>query len=202
MSDVSDVNKPQEDLNPTPISSGEGSSVSVEPHKRLLAQRKRDQEKARELEEQLAHFQDQERQRQEAKLEEKGEYQKILEERENRIKALESQMEDDRNRRVRMEKESAFRNALSQHGKLRKDEYLQFVDFDSIAVDSESGKVDQGTLQHVLDGFVHEHGALLESVPQPQKIPNKSPPDPQKIYSNQNQDISPEDMLRQAIEKQ
>ena len=173
-------------------------SVAYETHKKVLAQRKRDQEENRALKERLDKFEAAERAKQQKELESKGEYEKILAERDNKIKQLLESQEEDKRRRVNNEKESAFIQSLP--GKLKNPAYLQFMDKESIAIDPETGRVDQGTLKSVVDKFLKEHGSLLESKPNSAPVSNfgKAPSAP-NAFINQKESVSPLQMAARML---
>lgn len=158
-------------------------SVAYETHQKLLAQRKRDQEILKEMNDKLAKFEEAERLKEQKELESKGQYSKILEEREKRIRELEDRFTQQEQKRVNQEKEAAFLQALP--GKLRNQSYLSFMDKEGIVIDPETGKVDEGTLKQTVDKFLKEHSALVDTKQNSsQNIPqSKAPSDPKVILN-------------------
>lgn len=172
---VSDESIQQDNSGSAPVEAAPSPSsedVSYESHQRLLQQRKADQRKAKELEQELSRYRDADRAREQQELEAKGEYSKILSERENRIQELEAREEERLRREVESAKLNAFVRALP--GKLRSQDYLAFVNTDDIPLDPESKSVDEGSLRRVVADFMSKHSVLVE----PEKkvnVPNQAP---------------------------
>jgi len=146
--------------------------VKYETHNRLLRQRKADQGKVRELEEELNRFRDVERKREQTEMEKRGQYDKILKEREERIGQLEKEREERERQAIQSTKLSAFVDLLP--GKLRNNQYLAFVNVDEIAIDPDTKKVDEGSLKSAVDTFMKAHSVLVEPKNTP-SLPNRSP---------------------------
>lgn len=176
--------------------SGQNDSVNYATHQRLLSQRKKDQQRMQELEERLNQFEEAERKVEQMEMEKKGEYEKILKEREERINSLMHQIEADKEARINTAKESAFLDSLP--GKLRKQEYLSFMDKESIAIDPETGKVDEGSLKQVVDAFIQEHGVLIERKESGNSLSQKSPSEPSNLLDDK-KELDPYDALIQLM---
>lgn len=146
-------------------------TVSYETHKELLAQRKADQKRLREVEEELNQFKSKQKEIEENKLREKGEYQKLLETREKELSQIKEENAKIQQNLVDGRKLQAFNDRLP--GKLKKKEYLAFVDLDKIPFNPETQKVDEAGLKMVVDEFVKEYPDLIQTTPG-KKLPTDS----------------------------
>ena len=143
------------------------NSVSYESYQRLLAQRKRDQERLAQYENSLKEQERIKREQEESKLAEKGEYKKLLETRELQIRALNEEL--DRKSSLIAETESQlinrqkFEAVLSRlPGRLADKEYYNLIDFGKIAVDPETREIDEDSVDEVVNAFVKKHGRLFD----------------------------------------
>lgn len=141
--------------------------VAYETYQKTLAQEKNARAKVAELESKLNSFVNAQKQAEEAKLNEKGEFKKLVELREQEIEKLKEQLGAIEKERDSYKgnlddtyKLQAFYDKLP--GKIKRKEYLSFVDLDSIVVDPETGNIDSGSLQNVVSGFVENYGDLIE----------------------------------------
>ena len=103
----------------------------------------------------------------EERLRKEGQFQTLLEQREKRLKELEESLknkdEEVRSRDTAItnfRKASAFERELG--GKLRKQDYWKHVDFDSIAINPETGEIDKGSLSSVAQSFTKEYKELID----------------------------------------
>jgi hypothetical protein len=143
---------------------GDASSkdqISRDAYEKLLSQRKKDQEKLKELE----SFRQEiltKKQEEELKLaEEKGEFRKILEQRERELNETKSKLTDYERTFTNSVKLNAVLNKLP--GRLLKNEYSSFIELDAVAIDPESGEVDTRTVEEVANKFIKEHSFLLKA---------------------------------------
>lgn len=160
----------------------QGDSVSIDTHRRLLAQRKKDQQRIQDANARLAEFEEMERQKQQTELEAKGEYDKILKAKDEELQALRARTEAEAKARIDSAKEAAFINSLP--GKLRNQSYLSYMDKEAIAIDPDTGNVDQGSLKQAVDKFVQEHGILIEGQAKSTSLPNQSPSAPENLLGD------------------
>lgn len=158
------------------IPSGESveEKVSYETHKKLLAQRKADQEKIKNLQLQFEETQkalnlikDKEREVMEEKAKGNGDFKALLENRENEIKTLQEQLnsfksekESLENSFIDMVKLSAFNEALG--GKIKHKKFYSLVELDKIAIDPETKRVDSSTLKDYVKNFTTEFKDIIE----------------------------------------
>lgn len=134
--------------------SREDGAVKYSTHKKLLNQLKN---KGEELEE-LRAFK---KQFEENEAKKKGDYEALLKSRESRIEELESKLTSYETTLIEGQKLQAFVDNLP--GKVKRQEYLSFVDLDDIALDPETNRVDEHALRLAVEKFVKEHGHLIET---------------------------------------
>jgi vacuolar-type H+-ATPase subunit I/STV1 len=142
--------------------------VSYETYQKLLSQRKKDQERLTALEKEQQELLEKKKQDEENKLNEKGEYKKIIEIREQKINELTGKINEFENKYKSIEDQLKTRRKLEAFlgklpARLMDHDYLKLVDFDDIAVDPETGDVDGNSLDTVVSSFVKKHGRLLET---------------------------------------
>lgn len=143
-------------------------SVSYETHARLLAQRKKDQDARKTLEDKVTAFEKSAKEAEDAKLSEQGEFKKMVVQRDEELaeKAQElaqskADLDQANKNLTNGVKLQAFVDKLP--GRIKNHEYLSFADTDAIAIDPETGRVDEGSLNKVVNGFVEKHASLLET---------------------------------------
>lgn len=184
MSEEQKVNETSGEFNqPAPNASSEGKanqpsndadSVAYETHRKLLRQRKADQQRMEELQERLEKYEEAEKAKQQQQLEAKGEYEKILKVKEQEIQELRNQQAEIARRNVEAAKYQAFMDALP--GKLRNKSYLAHVNIEDIVVDPDSNTVDDYSVKKAVDNFLSEHSSLIEPKEKPKAtIPSSSP---------------------------
>ena len=166
---MSDLNQPsgQPDENLVDSVKDKKEFVAYETYQKTLAQEKAAKEKARELESKISEYENAKKMQEETKLNEKGEFKKLVELREKEIERLKNEMTNLSQERDNYKgnlddtyKLQAFYDKLP--GKIKRKEYLGFVDLDSIVIDPESGNVDSDSVQNVVSNFVERYGDLIE----------------------------------------
>jgi len=143
--------------------------VSHETYKRLLAQRKADQEKMRSLEEKaktLSVLEEEKAKLAEEKLKADGNWKALLDAREAKIQELSEKYNSVTQEKSRYEQQfveatklQAFNDTLG--GKLKHREYYNLVDTSAIALDPETGAIDKESLKKYADKFLKEHKELV-----------------------------------------
>jgi len=147
--------------------------VSHESHKKLLAQRKADQEKLKAMQERLQSFESKESELakkeaelNEQKLRDEGNWRALLESRESALKKLEEKNNELLNITTGYEKKftnahkiNAFKEAIG--GDLKLPDYYSFVDTDKIAIDPETGSVDDGSVKSYANEFASKYKDLI-----------------------------------------
>lgn len=136
-----------------------GDTVAHSTFEKLLKQHKKTQEINKELAEKLNLYEQKESEAEKKRLEEKGEYKKLLELREKELDAERKSKEEHEKRLLKMHKLSLFDEKLP--GKITKSVYYDHVDVDSILIDPNTGLVDESSVNEVVNKFVVEHSGLI-----------------------------------------
>ena len=146
-------------------------SVKYDTYRKLLSETKTVKAKNSELEAKLKAFEDEKSAAEEKRLSEQGEYKKLLEierkkssELEEKDKAREKQLLDGYKLNAVLEK---------LPGKIASNDYLSFVDLDSIAIDPDSGTVDESSVSQTVNKFLEQHSRLL--ITDKGSLPNDAP---------------------------
>lgn len=142
--------------------------VSYESHQKLLGQLKNTKEQAKLMEEKLNLFEQKQKEIEESKLAEKGEYQKLLELRQNEIADLKAKVEAEAQEKFKASKAledtwklQSFYDKLP--GKVKRREYLNFVDLDAIAFNPDTGQIDDQSVDIVVNDFMKNHKDLVDT---------------------------------------
>jgi predicted RNase H-like nuclease (RuvC/YqgF family) len=105
--------------------------------------------------------------KEEERLKKEGQFSTLLEQRESRIKELEDNLNntakkvEERDTAItNFRKAAAFERALG--GKMKKDAYWDHVDFDSIALNPETGEIDSHSLRKTADSFIESFKELVD----------------------------------------
>jgi len=129
---------------------GENQTVSYETHRRLLNEKKILAEKAKKQEEDLAAYRAKEAEIEKKKLEDQGEYQKILKNKEEEVLTLKQKLE-------LRDKEDTDRKKLSaclkSVGVNLHSKFYSLIDFEEVAVNPETGEIDESSVKKVVDQF-------------------------------------------------
>lgn len=148
----------------TPPASGETEQnevVSPETHKRLLAQRKADQERARRAEEELTTLRAEKEAATAAQLAEQKRFEELYTSEKAKREAAEQRATELTQKQIDAAKQSALVREL---GGVKKDEFLRFADVASIRV-NEDGSVDPDSLREVATKFRQSYPELLNGKP-------------------------------------
>lgn len=141
------------------VTDGSKDVVSYETFNKLLAQRKKDREKLTNYEKQLEELSGWKKSLEEQESVKKGEYEKILSTYKTENETLKSKLSEVQKSIVDGQKYQSFIDKLP--GRLDRSEYLQFVNVEEIAIDPETGVVDEATVQSAVDKFVKNYGKLI-----------------------------------------
>jgi hypothetical protein len=134
-------------------------TVSYQQHKRLLAQRKADQLKAKEMAEKLAEYERRDAERQESLLKEQQKYKELAELKEQKLKEYEAREHEREKALMDGAKLNAFKELLP--GQVTNKSYYAFVNLDAIEIDPETGVVDQDSVEKQVNEFVTHHRGLF-----------------------------------------
>lgn len=136
-------------------------TVQYGTYKRTVDQLKASQSNASTLQSELDTYKEKERIAEEKRLSEQGEYQKLLEIEREKNKVSEAKNTEHERTMLNAHKLNAFREKLP--GKLKNNAYYDFVDIDNIIIDPTSGVIDDSSLDVVVNGFIKDHSALIDS---------------------------------------
>lgn len=128
--------------------------VKYATHKKLLNQLKNKGEELEELRNFKKRFEEQEAKK-------KGDYEALIKSRDAELAEWKTRATEYERNLVEGQKLSAFINKLP--GKIRREEYLSFVDLDEIALDPSTNRVDESSVDMVVNQFVEKYGDLLEA---------------------------------------
>lgn len=146
--------------------------VAYETYQKSLAQEKSLREREKALKAQLSEYETRLKEIEEKKLHEDGEFQKIANlkaEEAEKWKERATMLEKDMNDTWKL---NAFFNKLD--GKLKNNDYITFVDLDSIAIDPETRQVEESSVDKVVSSFMEKHSHLVE-VKKASGLPSDAP---------------------------
>jgi len=147
---------------------GKKDKVLYETHQKLLTQLKKGQEKLKTQEDQLAVFEADKKAFEEKQLNDDGEVRKILELRDKEITDLKTEITTvtgDKEGLQRSIADSVKLNAFYEKlpGKIKRQEYFNFVDLKQIVVDPESGEPDSGSVDLAVNSFMESYSDLVDA---------------------------------------
>ena len=161
--------------------SGESTSAPVEntedkvaysTYKKVLTEKKNLHERMRSLQDQVDAINKEKQSSEQKKLEEQGEYKKILEIRQKEVEAMKADNELLAKELQHTWKKQAFYGKLK--GSLRKPEYEQFIDLETIALDPESHQVNPESVDIAVNQFMEKYGDLVAQTAA-KTIPGQAP---------------------------
>ena len=155
MSDKASGNVDQEEIVVVPQTKED--SVKYETYKKVLDQRKSDQARLKSIDEELNALKAEKASAEEARLAEQGKFQEMYEAEQLKAKALQESIDANNAREARRSKEEALRREL---GPLRKPEYLNFADVESISMDAD-GNIDPESVKQVALRFKDSYADLI-----------------------------------------
>ena len=149
----------------------EEDKVGYDTYKRVLDQKKSVDAKNKSMLDELTALKAEKASAEEAKLIEDGEIQKLLDVEKKRTQELQSSIDSNVAREIRRSKEEALRKEL---GPLRKEEYLQFANAESIVME-EDGSINLESVKAVASQFKEGYADLMQS--STIGLPNSAPKD-------------------------
>ena len=182
MSEESKVDITSSDIN-TSSASGTNSepsgnvdqdkTVAYTTYKKVLSQEKNLRARLEEANALLAEKEAKEQAETEKRLSEQGEYKKLLELERKKREELEGKTKDYERSILDAHKLNAFKEKLG--GRVANPAYYDFVDIESIAINPDTGEIDNASVQNVVDKFVVEHPTLIRTTKP--MLPNQAPKD-------------------------
>jgi hypothetical protein len=173
MENENDTNVSDDNVNENGTASGvqENGNVSYTTYKKTLTQLKNLQEKHKQSEHLLGEFEKKEQELEKKRLEEQGEYKKLLEMERQKIGQYESERDEYKNRLITAHKLNAFTEKLPS--KISKPQFYDHIPLNDIVIDPETGVVDETSVNNAVNFFVKEYHQLLEPTGKP--LPSDSP---------------------------
>lgn len=142
--------------------------VAYDTYQKSIAQEKAARARANEAETKLNDLLNARKLDEENKLNEKGEYKKLVELRENELSETRKKLAETEGRERETQaslqdtwKLSAFFEELPGH--VKRQEYLNFVDLDSIVIDPETRRVDKASVQSAASKFMESYADLVDT---------------------------------------
>lgn len=150
-------------------------TVAWETHKRLLSQRKRDQEELKRLREFEAQQAEQKRLQEQEDQAKRGEFDKVLTAYKSENEELKQKLSARDEQELKHKKYQAVVDALP--GRLANPQYVAFIDVNDVFVDPQTNLVDENSIKIAADKFVKEHSHLLVADKDIPRLPNETPKD-------------------------
>ena len=149
---------------------GTKDKVAYDTYRRVLGKLKDAEAKLEKLNEYEAKAAEAEKikaEAEEVKLKSEGKWKELLEAKENKLKELDGMLAEERNKVQSFQdhlqeatKLQALQDVLG--GRFKKQRYFDLVETDKIAINPETGQVDNDSLKAYADSFLKEHKELIE----------------------------------------
>jgi len=139
-------------------SANKQETIAYDTHKKLLNQRKADQERMKAMEQQLNEYKLAQKSIEEQKMVEQGKYKELVQEREKELEAIRQENLSYKKSFDKAIKISAFREKLG--GIIENSAYYDFVNVDAIIIEPETGMVDMASVDAAVNQFKKEHPRL------------------------------------------
>jgi hypothetical protein len=147
--------------------------VDYAKYRELLDEKKREQREKRELAEKVATFEKAQKDKEEELAKKRGDYETLIKTREDRIKELELDVEANKKHKQDVKKLSAFLKAAGDV----EDKWIGLIDINQIAVNPDTGEVDQMSVAKAADVFKKTWPEAFKKpgVRMPTEAPNGAP---------------------------
>ena len=165
-----DVSKDQE--NSQDVESKEQDLVPYKTFAKAVSQRKADQSRLRDVETELHEYKRKDAERQEVSLKQQQKYKELSELKQQKIDELEASNQQRERALIDSHKLNAFKESLP--GTINNKSYYAFVNLDAIELDTDSGIVDQDTVEKQVNEFVTKHNGLFKRS-EGKRLPNEAP---------------------------
>lgn len=142
--------------------------VSYETYKKTLGQLKTTQQKMADFEKRITDYEARDKQLQEQKLTQSGEWQKVLELREQQIAELNAKLNESSTKAKNLEDTLVgsikLQTVLAKlPAPLADNSYMQFIEVDKVVLNPETGEIDEASAEIVAQDFVKKHARLLSA---------------------------------------
>ncbi len=155
----------------------ESGEVSYSTYKKTLSQLKNLQDKYKEQGLTLDTYVKKEQKLEQQRLEEQGEYKKLLDLERQKLTQYEQERDSYKNKLITAHKLNAFNEKLPS--KIANPKYYSHVPVEDILIDPETGLVDDSSVDSVVSSFIKEHPTLLETRSNP--MPSDAPGSKSKL---------------------
>lgn len=152
--------------------------VDYDTYRKTVDQLKSLKQKNQDYEQILSSIEVEKKVKEEQELMKKQEFEKLLERRNAEIEAerkarleIETRLKQSEQNRIDSLKLGAFYEKLG--GKIKRKEYLSFVDLDQIEFDEQSGKINEDTVMKTVNQFMVDHHHLVDT--KTKTMPNEAP---------------------------
>lgn len=160
------VDTSSEDAKPKTDSNTAEQTVKYESFEKLLNQHKGSKAENAALKEEVAAIKAAEQERKERELAEQGEWKKIVELKEAEAEKLRREVEAERTKTRsatevldNAQKLQAVCDKLP--GRVKNNRYLSYIDIEQVALNPETGEIDEASVQTVANSFMEEYGKDL-----------------------------------------
>ena len=175
MSSTTPLSTDQTSNNTTPIQTDElkqtDDKVAYETYQKVLAERKRDQERARDLQAKLDEIEFAKKQFEEETLKKKEDYKTLLDNKAREHDLAVSELNQMKEQRKQAMKLNAFLEGCG--GNQIKKNYWKMIPVNDIIINPETGEVDPLSVKMAVDSYVRDYPETLER--QPIGMPSASP---------------------------
>lgn len=145
-------------------------TVAYDTYRKVLSEKKREQERAREMEEELQQFRKQKADADEADQIKRGEYEKVIAGLKQDKESLQGKLADRDKFIIDGAKEAAFESRLP--GRLAQPEFRKFIPKDDILIDPTTGQIDETSLDNSVTSFMDKYSRLLDLPNNDKRLPN------------------------------
>lgn len=135
-------------------------TVAFETYDKAMKALAKEKAKIKEFEEKLSVFESKQKAQEEAEMQKKGEFEKILEIKNKELSDLKQEIAQKKSQEVTSKKLTAFLSKLG--GKLVDNDFLTFVEVDKIAINPDTNEVDDSTLMSEVSRFTSKYPTTID----------------------------------------
>ncbi len=141
-------------------------TVAYSTFEKVLGQHKKTQQANKELTEKLRAYELKEQEAEKKRLEEKGEYKKLLELREKELQKEREEKEQYQKNMIESHKLQLFKDTLKKelNAEISDSRYYDYVDTKNILVDPDTSDFDKNSVKEVVYKFAQEHPKLYDQI--------------------------------------
>ena len=154
------------------VAEKEQDLVPYKTFQKAVSQRKADQARLRDVETELQEYKRKDAERQEVSLKQQQKYKELAELKQQKIDELEAKNLQREKALIDSAKLNAFKEALP--GTIENKSYYAFVNLDAIELDTDTGIIDQDTVEKQVNEFVTKHDRLFTRS-EGKRLPSEAP---------------------------